>query len=179
MVDSNKKDFVWKFTRISFYVYIILSVITLITLILTISAGDSEVGIIIYLVLFWLVFITLVSNLISSIVHLTKHKEKGFAITSLGVSSILLLLGLIFLILGTFSNEYNNQITYRDYDGFNEYGAYKIEEYVDKSCQDFCTGVENVESYDYEYDNSSRKVVCYCFGISKDIVIQKNIPSPN
>src|SRR3989344_3135026 len=167
MSESDKKDFVWKAVRISFYVFVVLFVIMIISLILAVYLENFDTGFIIYLVSFWLAFIALIFNFITAIIHLTKHKEKGFAITSLVISSIFLLLGLISFIAGTFSPDTS---TYDDTD--------MIEQYVDSSCKDFCTGVDKVESYDYEYDNQTDSVICYCLDIDDETIIQKNIPAP-
>jgi hypothetical protein len=159
-VKEDKKDFVWKAVRLSFYAFIALFVVAIVTAIFAFEF-ESDVSLVIYLVAFWLIFLVLIFNFITSIIHLTKHKEKGFAITSLVISSLFVFIMLISFLIGALSptSEYEND----------------IEEYVDFSCQNFCTGIENVDSYYYEYDEISDEVICYCLDPDEEIITQKPI----
>ncbi|MFA5071578.1 MAG: hypothetical protein WC511_04405 [Candidatus Pacearchaeota archaeon] len=83
MKEKGEKKFVWKSLRISFYVMIATFLISLAEpwiptwLLYTVSA-------------IW--YLSLLFTFIMSIVHLTKYKEKIFAIVALVISSLLILL---------------------------------------------------------------------------------------
>lgn len=157
---EDKKDFVWKAVRLSFWIFIGLFVLTIITAIFAFEF-ENNAALVIYLVCSWLIFIALIFNFITSIIHLTKHKDKGFAITSLVISSLFILMGFLFMVIGAMSPE-----GYTDSD---------YEEYVDFSCQNFCTGIENVDNYYYEYDDATDEVICYCLDPDEEIITQKPI----
>ena len=83
---GEKKGYVWVSLRWTFYLTFVLN--------LLMSVGqDSENSI--FWILFFMSLYTIVNTFVCSIVHLTKYKQKGFAITALVISSIwvLMLLG--------------------------------------------------------------------------------------
>ncbi len=162
MVESDKKDFVWKAVRISFYSFIALFVILIITLVLAFEF-ENDIFLVIYLVAFGLIFLVLVFNFITSIIHLTKHKEKGFAITSLVISVLFVFIMLISFLIGAFSRPADYEID--------------LEESIDLFCQNFCTGVDKVESYNYKYDDTTESIICYCLDENDEIILQKSLPS--
>jgi hypothetical protein len=157
---NNNKDFVWIGLRISFWVMVLIWVGEMVFLSDELSAEGYWTG---FMAIISLLFVVSgVFTFVVSIVHLVKHKKKAFAITSLVISSILVLLFVVGLIVGAIED-----LNYSESD---------LEEYVDFSCQNFCTGLENVESYNYEYDETTDSVICYCFDINEDIINQKTIP---
>jgi len=99
MIDSERKDFVWRAVRISFYSFIGFYIIAIITAVLVWKFAN-DVALVIFPVSFWLTFLVLFFNFITSIVHLKKYKEKRFAITSLVISSLFLLSMLAFFLMG-------------------------------------------------------------------------------
>jgi hypothetical protein len=104
-----------------------------------------------------------VTTFVMSIVHLTKYKNKALPITALVISSILVLLFSMGAIIGVL-------------EGLQEdYPSSNIEEYVDVTCHNFCFGIKNVKSYDYQYNENTDKVDCFCLSENNEIVIQKEI----
>lgn len=155
MVKKEKKGFVWKSLRISFWIMVT-------NLVIGSLFSQNE---------YWIVFMedimalilscTVIFTFVVSIIHLVKHKKKAFAITSLVISSIFLLLVFLGMFMVIVEN-YNND----DID---------VEEYVDISCHNFCIGIENVDSYYYEYDDAKNEIICYCLDSDEEILIQKPI----
>jgi len=84
---GEDKGYVWYSLRWTFYLTFVLNAF----LTLTIDAPTDAV--------FWIVFVmslyTIINTFVCSIVHLTKYKQKGLAITSLVFSSfwVLMLVG--------------------------------------------------------------------------------------
>ena len=93
VVKKNKKDFVWKATRISFYTCIGLTSI-LFSWIIVFFAFEIKTDVPAIIIIL-LILVALIFNIITSIIHLTKYKEKSFPITSLILSSLFLLSMLI------------------------------------------------------------------------------------
>ncbi|MBS3079057.1 hypothetical protein J4218_02975 [Candidatus Pacearchaeota archaeon] len=91
-----RRDFIWDSVRISFYLMIGFWIIftMLDTMIL-----KKNPGLLIILLSFLWVIIT-IFNFVTSIIHLTKYRQRTFAIVSLVFSSIFLLLFLIGIGIG-------------------------------------------------------------------------------
>jgi hypothetical protein len=163
---SDKKDFIWKAVRFGFWIFIGLFILVIISAVLGFEF-ENDIAMRIYLIGFWLIFITLIFNLITSIIHLTKYKDKGIAITSLVISSFFILLGLLAMILLSSISPEND---FGKYDAEND-----LKEYLDFSCENFCIGLENVESYTYNYKENTDPIMCYCLDINGEIINKKPI----
>ena len=91
-----KKGLIWYGVRASLFLSI---AIWIIFIILQYSGnGESTGAVITLLSLLW--FAAIIFNFVTSIIHLVRYKQKAFAITSLVISSILLLLFTIGFIIG-------------------------------------------------------------------------------
>lgn len=93
MDKQNKPSTIWFYTRVSFWLMIMLWIVSgIIESLATIEFIESTR----YLIfsLFFVGFV--ISTFVLSIIHLTKYREKGLAITGLVISSI----GLLFVFMG-------------------------------------------------------------------------------
>ena len=81
---------VWNWTRMSFWSMIVIWV-----LVSLFGYPVSNVG---FLLVAFIFVGLVISTFVLSIIHLTKYKEKGLAITALVISSI----GLLFVLIGFF-----------------------------------------------------------------------------
>ena len=143
----QQKDFCWHGTRWGFWTATVLFVVSIIlaisiamnpTLSMTLALTSS----------LWALSISLFFVMIVSIIHLNKHKQKGFAITALILSSLLLILILLpLVILHTIAV------------AFDSMGP-------DLECSTSCTEVGAV---DYAIDSSD---MCTCFDAESNIVLQ-------
>jgi hypothetical protein len=164
--EKIKKGFVWYGLRAGFWTMIgcwFLSIVVTIP-------EDTFVD--------WLFLIVWIASVIFTfvvaIIHLTKHKQKGLAITSLVLSSWLILMFLVGIILGA-----TGYYDYTDYDyseNLTEQQTQELVDYIDNFCSISCQGLENVYTYDYAYDEESDEVFCYCLDENYDIILQKIVP---
>ena len=92
-IKPEKFEFVYHSLRISFWTMITIHFLENIF-----SPSDTEFFGGMSIILFWLT--TMLFTFVVSIIHLNKYKKKGFAITALVISSIMLLLFLIGFIVG-------------------------------------------------------------------------------
>ena len=98
MEKENKKDFVWIGLRVSFWLMVLIWVGEMAFLPDELSAEGYWSG---FMAIVSLLFIVAgIFTFVVSIIHLVKHKKKAFAIVSLVISSILVLLFLIGAIIG-------------------------------------------------------------------------------
>lgn len=99
----ENRGFVWKAVRIGFYSLIVLFILAVITTIMTIGSIGIDVPLVWNIALLSIILIIPVSifNAITSVIHLTKYKDKALAVTSLIVSTLVILL--IFLSILIFS----------------------------------------------------------------------------
>lgn len=160
MKKENKK-FIWYGLRISF---LIMVGCWLLSIVVTIPE-DTFAN--------WLFLIAWMASIIFTfvfaIIHLTRYKQKGLAITSLVLSSWLILMFLVGIVLGATSYyNYSRNLT--------EQETQELIDYVDNFCLISCQGLENVYTYSYAYDEELDEVFCYCLDKNYDIILQKVVP---
>jgi hypothetical protein len=148
---GKKKDFVWQGLRIGFWTMISLRIFEVIfsnsidkaisngNLILVIPLTILEIGIIMFVI-------------INSILHLTKYKNKTFAIMTL-IISILFLLGTVAMFF------------------YNLGGGWMGYEYEDSLCSDYCYNLDGAELYYIDFENTN-ELFCYCLD-SEEILLHK------
>ncbi len=83
--NDGKKDFIWRYTRISFYVMLFLTILFLIVGSQTVISNTINF----ILSLIWIISIPFCFA--TSIIHLAIYKEKLTAIAALSISSLLAL----------------------------------------------------------------------------------------
>jgi hypothetical protein len=97
MDKKEGKLFIWKGLRVSFWVMIGVWVISLVYGFVSpngLSTLSTSAALVLSLIsLLW--FLDTIFTFVVSIIHLTKYKEKAFAVTSLVFSSLLMLLTLL------------------------------------------------------------------------------------
>ena len=96
MGKEEKKKFVWKSLRISFWIMVGLGVLFMILPYIISSSSFNRVWS--FLSIIWV--ISVLFTFVISIIHLTKYKEKGLAVTSLVISSLFVLIFLILFLMG-------------------------------------------------------------------------------
>jgi hypothetical protein len=165
MKKENKK-FIWYGLRISFLIMIGCWLLSIVVTIPEDTFADW---------LFLIVWMTsVIFTFVVAIIHLTKHKQKGLAITSLVLSSWLILMFLVGIILGV-----TGYYDYTDYDysgNLTEQQTQELADYVDNFCSISCQGLENVYTYDYAYDEELDEVFCYCLDENYEIILEKIVP---
>lgn len=97
MPKKEDKNFVWKSLRISFWTMVGLWVISMFLGFVSSSVNWFWIS----LSLIWLV--SVIYTFVLSIIHLNKYKEKGFAITSLVISSLFIILNIVSFFVGLLS----------------------------------------------------------------------------
>ena len=90
---KSKKDFVWSGLRISFWIMICLWLLSFIMELIGGNFYYSDSSFWVGLSVIW--FFSVIFTFVISIIHLNRYKEKGFAVTALVISSILILLFLV------------------------------------------------------------------------------------
>ena len=98
IITKPKKGFIWYSLRASFWLIALIWIFFVLTDKLFLSTGLDQALFSLILLLIWIVLIFF--NFVVSIIHLTKYKEKAFAIVSLVFSSLLMLLFFVGFILG-------------------------------------------------------------------------------
>ncbi len=96
---GEKKAFVWLSLRISFWIMIGLYLISLIAILINPDLYLSYLTL--WVVLGIIQTISIFFTFVVSIIHLGKYKKKAFAIVALVLSSILLLLFLFGILIGS------------------------------------------------------------------------------
>lgn len=97
MLKENTKKYVWTGLRISFWIMVIIWAGEIIFLPEEMSSEAYWTG---YMSIVSLLFIASgIYTFIASIIHLIKYKEKAFALVSLVISSVLILIFLIGVIV--------------------------------------------------------------------------------
>lgn len=162
--EKIKKGFVWYGLRVGFWIMIGLWAISIF-----LSEEES------FYFIFWLLWIiSIIFTFILSIIHLTKYKQKALAVTSLVFASFLILTAIIGLV-------YYGSYDYTNYDysqNLTEQETQELVDYVDSFCLISCEGLENVYTYDYQYDEELDEIVCYCLDSNYETILQKIIPYP-
>ncbi|MBU2504081.1 MAG: hypothetical protein KJ879_03475 [Nanoarchaeota archaeon] len=121
--DSGKK-FVWMSLRISFWIMIFFWILSVL-----LDLSFQNTGEIIF-VIFWMG--SIIFTFVSSILHLTKHKKKSFAVVALVFSSLLLLLFLFGFFWGLLGSSQTHQIIFDEEDEFiaaDYYDSFSFEVY--------------------------------------------------
>ena len=166
---KEKKGFVWYGLRTSFLIMIGCWLLAIIEIIQEYTILEE---IFIYLLMGSAIF-----TFVVSIIHLTKHKPKGLAVTALVLSSIIILSFLIGVFLGATG--------YYDYEGFDssenltEQEIQEFIDYIDNFCSISCQGLENVQTYDYQYDEELDEIVCYCLDSNYETILKKVVTFPS
>ena len=167
--EKIKKGFVWHGLRAGFWTMIGFWLLNIFWVSFMFDIESNA-----YLA-FWLLWIALVVfTFVLSTIHLIKYKQKAFAIISLVFASFLILTAII----GLF---YYGFYDYTDYDysqNLTEQETQELVDYVDSFCSISCEGLENVYTYDYQYDEELDEIVCYCLDLNYEIILQKIIPYP-
>lgn len=109
---KKKKHFVWNSLRVSFWAFIVLWVLAII---LNLSFESERELIFAFLLIALTIFVFIIS-----IIHLTRYKEKTFAVVSLVISSIVL----FFILIGATEGTYTNQVLFNEENQFVERGYY-------------------------------------------------------
>lgn len=108
--------------------------------------------------------VAVITTFVLSIIHLFRYKKKAFAIVTLILSSIGILIILVGLVYGTIII-LNSQF-------------YQSSEFdVDIYCSEFCAGIEGVtqsETY-FHGDVDSSRYMCHCLNAFSEVVVQKEI----
>ena len=89
IINEDKVDHVWRAIRLSFFAFVILSLVIGIILIYVLR---HKAEIVILSMLLFLLLVVSIFNSINSIVHIIKQKNKRFAILSLVLSSLFIVL---------------------------------------------------------------------------------------
>ncbi len=165
--EKIKKGFVWCGLRAGFWTMIGFWALNIIWISFILGAESN-----VYFA-FWLLWIaSVVFTFVLSIIHLTKYKQKALAITSLVFASFLILTAIVGLVYYS-SSDYTNY----DYSGnLTDQETQELADYVDSFCSISCEGLENVYTYDYQYDESLDEVVCYCLDSNYNTILQKIVP---
>ena len=106
MVKESEKGFVWTSLRISFLTTICLGILSVILGLTYETMGELLFS------LLWA--ISAIFTFVVSIIHLTKYKKKGFAIVTLVLSSVWVLVILISFIIFLSSPYYSSEILIND-----------------------------------------------------------------
>lgn len=158
---TENKGFVWYGLRIGFLLMLACSLLSIINII----PEDELIFNILYLII-WV--FSIFFTFILSIIHLTKYKEKSMSIVALVLSSFLILISIIGLFFITSdSSEYLNSQNITEQE---------VIDYVDNFCSISCQGLENYHIYDYQYDEETDEVYCYCLDSNYDTILKKMIP---
>lgn len=91
--NSKNKNFIWNGLRVGFWVMIGFWAISIAFNFITLEKFIANNVLYLVLSIIWMVDVFF--TFIISIIHLTKYKEKGLAVTALVISSILILLFLL------------------------------------------------------------------------------------
>jgi predicted membrane protein len=165
-MEKEDKKFIWYGLRIGFLIMIGCWLLLVVVTIPEDTFADW---------LFLIVWVTsVIFTFVVAIVHLTKHKQKGLAITSLVLSSWLILMFLVGIILG--ATGYYDYTDYDSSENLTEQETQELIDYVDNFCSISCQGLKNVYTYDYTYNEELDEVFCYCLDENYDIILQKIIP---
>jgi len=160
--EKMKKSFVWYGLRAGFWTMIGCWAVSIFL------SGEESLYF-----SFWLFWIaSVIFTFVLSIIHLTKYKQKTLAVTSLVFASFLILTALAGL-------AYYGSYDYTNYDyaeNLTDQETQELVDYADSFCSISCQGLENVYTYDYQYDESLEEVVCYCLDSNYNTILQKIVP---
>jgi DMSO/TMAO reductase YedYZ heme-binding membrane subunit len=166
--EKIKKGFVWSGLRAGFWTMLGFWLLNILWLSFIFNAESNA-----YFV-FWLLWIaSVIFTFVLSIIHLTKYKQKALAVTSLVFASFLILTAIV----GLSQYRYN----YEDYDysqNLTDEETQEIIDYVDSFCSISCQGLEDVYTYDYQYDEELDEIICYCLDSNYETILQKIVPYP-
>ena len=154
IVKEKKKKFIWNSLRVSSWTMIGVWALNLIF-----GIVDNDETFI--LAILWI--ISIIFTFVVSIIHLTKHKNKAFAILSLVLSSFLI----IILFIGA---------------GMELGGIQVMDENI--PCYNLCLDVEGFESYYFGYDyydetgelqsiDDMGLKLCQCYDVDEEIILEE------
>lgn len=159
--EKKKKDFIWYGLRTGFYVMIGFWLLN-VTLFLSVDEESTAYGV---FVLFWV--ISIIFTFVLSIINLRKYKQKAFAIISLIFASFIILITIVGLLYP------------EEGDSSQDLTVQEIIGYVDSFCSISCNGLENVQTYDYQYDEELDEMVCYCLDSNYEVILEKIVTYPS
>lgn len=145
-----KKEFTWYSLRFAFVAMVLIYLVEVFLGFYFNEALLSSIDILVAMISFFVV--------ITSIINLAKYKQKKFAIISLMISSLIMLLFIGGFIWG--------------FIGVTNMGDFTLEEVeeLDFLCSDICYELNGSELYLIDFDYGIEKMKCYCYDLEETLI---------